>query len=212
MRFAILLVVSLPLLAAGCLTGTQHCKDAPPPDTTACIEFTNLPGGLEGIGLSASLSTACGIIGASTEAGACPAQGRVGGCAGDEQETYDYVEWSYDPSEAISCGSDEVRVDGDGNPLTAGSNPSSVCSAANAPDAIDVTFQNDTGGPVTVYWSDANCSETEYHRLDAGASAGQQTFDGHAWVARAGTGEPFGVVVWEGVLTAVDDGTTVSIQ
>lgn len=206
------LLFALLLPAAGCLTGTQHCKDAPPPDTTACFEFSNLASGLQGLGLSASLATLCTVIDAETQAGSCPAEGRVGGCAGDEQEAYDYIEWSYDASEPINCGSDEVRVDANGDPLTADSNPSSVCSAANAPDPISVTFRNDSGGPVTVYWSDPSCDESEYHRMDAGATVGQDTFDGHAWVARAGTGDPLGGVVWEAVLDASDDSTTVVIE
>ena len=75
------LLFALLLPAAGCLTGTQHCKDAPPPDTTACFEFSNLASDLQGLGLSASLATLCTVIDAQTQAGSCPAEGRVGGCA-----------------------------------------------------------------------------------------------------------------------------------
>ena len=199
-------VFALSLASVGC-GGVQHCKDAAPPDTTACYEFSNLSTGLQGIGLSASLATLCAVISAESEAGECPAEGRVGGCSGNEQDAYDYIEWTYDASEAIACGSDEVRVDGNGDPASA---EPGVCSDA-AGAAINVTFQNVSGGPITIYWSDEACAQREYHRLEAGQAATQATFVGHAWVARAGTGDPAGGILWERLMTTADDGGTIDV-
>lgn len=115
MRPALALLL-LPLAASGCFLSSEtvHCSDNET-DPENCIEFSGFDGGLFDVGLKASLGVLCEVVGSDPIDGACPTEGQVVGCAGDEQDQYDYVEWSYESDDVtspddVTCGSDEEKV------------------------------------------------------------------------------------------------------
>ncbi len=209
MRRALCFLFLLPLVA-GCASDVMHCSDAAAGADAPCIQFDDMTTGLLGAGLRASMVTLCQAVGAEPKPGACPSEGRVGGCRGTEQDLYTYTEYVYEAGVGdIVCASDEELVDGEGAPLEG--EEASVCSEVGGA-AITATFTNATGVTVTMYWVDTDCNEVAYQAIDAGGSVSQQTFVDHAWVGRVGSGNPTGQLVWEWVATAADDGTTVTID
>jgi hypothetical protein len=210
----LLSLAALSLGLAACNNGdVMSCSNSDDGVVTACYEFSNFEGGLFGLGLQASMTTLCTVIGSKPTSGACPTDNLVGGCAGDEQESYDYVEWSYADDEVdslsdISCGSDEVLVGPDGEPVSP--TVHDTCSI-DSPTSVTPTFQNNHTGEVTLYWINQQCAEVAYTSIPAGGSVQQQTFSDHVWIAREGNSDPLGAIVWEYTVTAQDDGATLSI-
>ncbi|MCB9663258.1 MAG: hypothetical protein H6732_04030 [Alphaproteobacteria bacterium] len=121
MRSLTLPVLATIVLATGCgSSGTQHCaRDGSDGNTEICYDFSGIEQSLFGLGLQASLGILCQITGAPPSDGTCPDEGKVGGCSGDEQEKYDYIEWTYTGTiDELTCGSDEEKVGPDGAPYT----------------------------------------------------------------------------------------------
>jgi hypothetical protein len=58
----------------------------------------------------------------------------------------------------------------------------------NSGVATSVTFQNDTAGPVRIYWLDFAGERVFYNELASGASYRQQTYVTHPWVAVSASG------------------------
>ena len=59
----------------------------------------------------------------------------------------------------------------------------------------EVTFVNRTGGPVELFWLDADGKRRSYGRLQVDEERAQHTFAGHVWLLVDGGGEPLGVCV-----------------
>lgn len=118
---ASLLPLFTGLLLSGCaIADPQYCaRDDGNGNTEICYDITGIEQSFFGVGLQASLGILCGITGATPAAGTCPDAGKVGGCQGDEQEKYFYVEWTNEGTlEELSCGSDEVKLAPNGEPAS----------------------------------------------------------------------------------------------
>lgn len=112
------LVLPLIALAAGlaCDPGAsvQSCTDDRA-NPSSCIEIDGFSNAFVAAGLQASLAVLCAAVEASPEPVACPEANRVAGCAGNEQDQYDYVEWQYTADDVqtpddVTCNSDEEKV------------------------------------------------------------------------------------------------------
>ena len=213
-------------LVVGCSAGSsQFCAESATPGgpPVRCVQIAGLGGSTADLAASTVMNALCTAMGQTAANGDCPADGRVGGCQ-EESEGYVVTEWEYEGTiDDIECDTDESKLDGDGTVLeapagdddTAGDDDDAtddICSL-NGGVSITVTFSNDSGQQVTLYWVDWDCNEVAYHLVDAGGTVDdQQTFGLHGWRARAGDSAPSGAVVWERRLVDTDDGATISIQ
>jgi len=193
---------------AGCKGGGQHCVSS---DGTSCVEIHNLGSlGILGAGTGLTIAALCTAIGADSSPGACPEEGRVGGCR-SEDGTFETITWSYDGTlDDLSCASDEELLGPDGAPVevVVDTDPPSVCSTDGG-EAVTVTFANGTSSTVSLYWVDTGCAESWYGTNAAGASFDQPTYVNHAWRVRLGDMNPTGLVLWEG---AVTEAGTIPVQ
>ncbi len=73
----------------------------------------------------------------------------------------------------------EASVDATAVPAAA-----TICSAAEAPDAMNIIITNNTDQPLSLIWIDEQCNEIDYGTVEAGTSRQQGTFVGHEWVLR----------------------------
>lgn len=189
---------ALSLALALCACGgeeQQHCLSA---DATTCVEVSGLARLLVlGAAGSAAFHASCEAGGGEPEGGPCNANGRVSGCA-TVDETVDMITWTYIGELGdVACASNELKLRGDGTP----------CSAAGGAQ-VELQVTNAGGVTSTLYWSDTTCDETAIVALEPGASSPLTAYVGHALRLRAGSDDPYGLVLWDGV---VADATALSI-
>lgn len=67
-----------------------------------------------------------------------------------------------------------------------------TCSSSGTFEEMLVTFDNDTGGDVTIHWIDENCVEQEGSPIAAGTQYEFTTYDGHEFIFRDAEGSQIG--------------------
>lgn len=67
-----------------------------------------------------------------------------------------------------------------------------TCSQSGTFEEMPLTFNNDTGGDVTVHWIDENCVEQEGTPIAAGENYEFTTYDGHQFVFKDAAGSVIG--------------------
>lgn len=67
-----------------------------------------------------------------------------------------------------------------------------TCSSSGTFEEMLITFNNDTGGDVTIHWIDENCVEQEGSPIAAGADYEFTTYDGHEFIFRDAEGSLIG--------------------
>ena len=199
-------VVAVLAMLPGCSLTSDHfsCSVSTNGKRVRCVDYENVA-----VAFRATVETLCrGIGGEFSITDTCPQQGKIGGCR-EEASGYAQTAWYYPDSIAMTpqevqgrCSGKSYFVDPSGaRPADMSMAPAGdggQCSGSSI-TSVNLTFQNNTSGPVSGYWVDPSCKETFYFKVDSGNSYVQQTFSTHVWRIRVGDMNSIGMLRKEAV-------------